>query len=82
MESGIVRSEEEIKAIQDIADKTGFDVDQVADAFDRLVASANRATFEITNLIQSLPMPTDMRQFEPKKGGKRRGSRRWRNGKR
>lgn len=79
MESRTERSEEEIKAIQDIADKTGFSVDQVADAFDRLAASANRATFEITNLALSLP---SFRQFEPKKGGKRRGSRRWRNGKR
>lgn len=72
-------TELEIDLIEKVCASTGFSADSVADAFMKVKNSAARATFEITNLALSLP---SVRQFEPKKGGKRRGSRRWRNGKR
>jgi hypothetical protein len=72
-------TELEVELIEKICASTGFSADSVADALVMVKDSSVRASFEIDKLVLSLP---SVRQFEPKKGGKRRGSRRWRNGKR
>lgn len=72
------KSDEEMKIIREAAKALDVSVEEIVSAVEQLALSANRATLEINKLNELTPIFIR----EPKKGGKRKGTRRWRNGKR